>query len=194
MKLLHIDSIQDADKIDKLIKQGNNVFILVYMVGCGPCNAVRPEWSKLGSALNSQYENNDKLVIIDVNKDYLPQIKTIGQIDGFPTIKYITNNGELIENYEDSSINNKNRSVDSFINWIESKILNGKVKSLTPISSPVEVYKRIIVPTAKTNKRKTKKRKQKGGKWSRKYKLSINCKRPRGFSQRQYCKYGRIKK
>lgn len=30
-----------------------------------------------------------------------------------------------------------------------------------------------------------------GGKWSRKYKLSINCKSPRGFSQRQYCKYGR---
>ena len=30
-------------------------------------------------------------------------------------------------------------------------------------------------------------------KWSRKYKLSINCKRPRGFSQRQYCKYGRRK-
>lgn len=33
--------------------------------------------------------------------------------------------------------------------------------------------------------------KMKGGKWSRKYKLSINCKRPRGFSQKQYCKYGR---
>jgi hypothetical protein len=28
-------------------------------------------------------------------------------------------------------------------------------------------------------------------KWSLKYKKSINCKRPRGFSQRQYCKYGR---
>jgi hypothetical protein len=24
-----------------------------------------------------------------------------------------------------------------------------------------------------------------------KYKRSINCRRPRGFSQRQYCKYGR---
>ena len=34
-------------------------------------------------------------------------------------------------------------------------------------------------------------RSRSGGKWSRKYKLSINCKRPRGFSQRQYCKYGR---
>lgn len=29
--------------------------------------------------------------------------------------------------------------------------------------------------------------------WSLKYKKSINCKRPRGFSQRQYCKYGRKK-
>lgn len=27
--------------------------------------------------------------------------------------------------------------------------------------------------------------------WSIKYKKSINCKRPKGFSQRQHCKYGR---
>jgi hypothetical protein len=30
-----------------------------------------------------------------------------------------------------------------------------------------------------------------GRKWSLKYKKSINCRRPRGFSQRQHCKYGR---
>ncbi len=28
-------------------------------------------------------------------------------------------------------------------------------------------------------------------KWSTTYKKSINCKRPKGFSQKQYCKYGR---
>lgn len=28
-------------------------------------------------------------------------------------------------------------------------------------------------------------------KWSLKYKRSINCRRPRGFSQKQHCKYGR---
>ena len=38
------------------------------------------------------------------------------------------------------------------------------------------------------NKKKTKKRK-----WSQKYKKSINCKKPKGFSQKQYCKYGRKK-
>jgi outer membrane murein-binding lipoprotein Lpp len=30
-----------------------------------------------------------------------------------------------------------------------------------------------------------------GGPWTAKYKKSINCNRPRGFSQKQYCKYGR---
>jgi|TARA_Y100000816_G_C26106114_1_gene587936 hypothetical protein len=29
--------------------------------------------------------------------------------------------------------------------------------------------------------------------WSKKYKKSINCKKPKGFSQKQYCKYGRNK-
>ena len=33
---------------------------------------------------------------------------------------------------------------------------------------------------------KTKKRK-----WSIKYKKSINCNRPKGFSQKQHCKYGK---
>ena len=33
--------------------------------------------------------------------------------------------------------------------------------------------------------------KKMGGKWSIKYKKSINCNRPKGFSQKQHCKYGR---
>ena len=36
-------------------------------------------------------------------------------------------------------------------------------------------------------------RKRIGGKWSLKYKKSINCKQPKGFYQRQHCKYGRHK-
>ena len=37
----------------------------------------------------------------------------------------------------------------------------------------------------------TKSKKRIGRKWSIKYKKSINCSRPKGFSQKQYCKYGR---
>ena len=43
--------------------------------------------------------------------------------------------------------------------------------------------------TRKTTRKTT--RKQKGGKWSLKYKRSIDCKHPHGFSQKQHCKYGR---
>ena len=37
----------------------------------------------------------------------------------------------------------------------------------------------------------TRSKKRMGGKWSMKYKKSINCNRPKGFSQKQHCKYGR---
>jgi len=185
MRFLHINSEKEVDQIDKHIKKGNNVFILVYMEGCGPCNATRPEWAKLESALQDQYAKNDKLVVIDVDKDYLSNIKHIGPIDGFPTIKYAGNYGKIIENYENSPIKTKNRSVDSFINWIENKI--NTVISTTPTNSAKNVYHRLA--HTKKHRNKTKRRLIRGGKWSRKYKNSINCKKPKGFSQKQYCKY-----
>ena len=208
MHILHINSEKDASKIDEMIKDGKDVFIIVYMEGCGPCNATRPEWGKLESALKEQYSTNDKLVVIDVNKDFITNIKHIGSIDGFPTMKYIGTYGKTIEPYEESSIKKKDRSINSFINWIESKI--NKVISTTPTSSVKNVYNRISQTKKHSNKPHTKrhtkrhtnkhkrhktrhKRKHRGGKWSKKYKLSINCKKPKGFSQKQYCKYSRKK-
>jgi hypothetical protein len=36
-------------------------------------------------------------------------------------MRFITNAGKSVENYEDSNIENKDRSIDSFIEWIKSK-------------------------------------------------------------------------
>lgn len=200
MHILHINSEKDVSKIDQMIKQGKDVFVLVYMEGCGPCNATRPEWAKIESALKDQYAKNDKLVVVDVNKDFMSSIKHIGKVDGFPTIKYIGNYGKMVEPYEKSSVKKKDRSVSSFINWIESKI--NKMESTTPTSSAKHVYNRISKTKKhhethhkKTYHKKTRHNKKghRGGKWSRKYKLSINCNKPKGFSQKQYCKYGRNK-
>ena len=41
------------------------------------------------------------------------------------------------------------------------------------------------------NKKSPKKKIPIKRKWSDKYKKSIDCKNPKGFSQRQYCMYGR---
>jgi hypothetical protein len=80
------------------------------------------------------------------------------QPKGFPAMYHI-NKGKY-NDYDDSSINNKDRTIDSFVEWIETT---------------------------------TKQNKMVGGKWSLKYKRSINCRHPKGFSQKQYCKYGRKK-
>ncbi len=95
---------------------------------------------------------------------------------GFPTIRFIAKNGKISEDFEDCKLSEeyKNRTIDSFVKWIKFKL--NKTEST--------IYKQ---------SHKSRKTKQTGGKWSRKYKQSINCNRPKGFSQRQYCKYSRKK-
>jgi len=187
MIIKHIKDESNAMEIDEYVNKGNHVFILVYMVGCGPCNATRPEWAKLESALKDQYANKDDVVIIDVDQTLMSNVKSIGSVEGFPTMKYIANKGLTVEAYEDSGIKKKDRSVDSFINWIESKITHNVSTNKTSST------KHLVNRLKSTNKIKN----MKGGKtkthWSRKYKKSINCRRPKGFSQKQYCKYGRKK-
>jgi hypothetical protein len=143
MQILSIPNkkhLHKSKKVDDIIKQKKHVFILIYMDGCGPCNATRPEWAKMTHTLKSQYLNNKDIVIIDLNKDLLPQVKGVGSVEGFPTMKYITDKGHTVESYEDSAVKNKDRSADSFINWVESKVLKGKIVSL---SGPEHVYRRL---------------------------------------------------
>lgn len=172
MKFLHIapSNKEQLNELNSLIKKGKHAFILVYRNGCPPCEATKPEWAKIKSELAEHYKNNDEIVVADVESSLGDNIVQFGEVDGVPSMRYIK--GSNVEEYEKSGVKNKNRSVDSFVEWIESKVSNP-----VSISTQDELDKRL----------------QKGGKWSRKYKRSINCRRPRGFSQKQYCKYGRKK-
>lgn len=134
MHILHVQSKQDVSKIEQYIKEGKHLFILIYMEGCGPCNATRPEWNKLSAS----DVNDDKVVVIDVNKNDVDGVSYLGQIDGYPSMKYINNN--IIESYEQSDISTKDRSKKSFVEWIKSKTGGTKSKSK---SSAKRLYERI---------------------------------------------------
>ena len=189
MVYIEIDK-KNANLIDKLnkhlINKNHKIFMLIYMEGCGPCNQTRPEWSKLKNVLSNEFLIRDDIVIVSVNKDLVSALKNIkSEPRSFPTIRFITDAGENVETYEDSNILNKNRSVDSFVEWV-------KLKSGESDITKSEIMK----PKSKSLKKKQlggKTKRRHGGKWSAKYKRSINCNRPKGFSQRQYCKYGRKK-
>jgi hypothetical protein len=177
MKFLHINQSAKNDlqikELNSAIESGKDVFLLIYMEGCGPCNETRPEWKKIENIFihkknNPRYKN---MVVVDLNSDFSGKLSNkIKQPSAFPTIIYISNKGNNIEQFEDSNIQSKSREVDSFMEWIESKINNNK-----------------------NNRELLKYGLKKGGKWSQKYKRSINCRRPKGFSQKQHCKYGRNK-
>lgn len=185
MVYIEIDKKNYHNLIKKLNEYLSNketkVFILFYMEGCGPCNATRPEWSKLKNVLSDDFLNNENAIIASIDKDLFSKLKNIkNEPMSFPTMRFITNAGEKSETYEDSEISNKDRTIDSFIEWI--KLKTGK--------NEITINKR----TKKINEYSNKKTKKIGGKWSLKYKRKINCKNPKGFSQRQYCKYGRKNK
>jgi thiol-disulfide isomerase/thioredoxin len=164
-------------------------FILFYMEGCGPCNQTRPEWSKLKNILSKNFLNREDIIIVSIDKDLFGKLKNIQrQPNSFPDIRFITNSGIYDESYEDSDIITKDRKIDSFIEWIklksgENNITKSEQYGITSTKNYLN----------KHHKKDNKTRKIYGGKWSAKYKKSINCKTPKGFSQKQYCKYGRKK-
>ena len=171
------------ETLNKFIRTGKSIFALIYMEGCGPCNATRPEWKKISTVLKKDIMDNENVLVVDIDKNLLSKVKNLGsEPKGFPTIRFITNNGKTTEDFEDCKLSEeyKNRTIDSFVTWIKFK-LNKK-------ETHIQSHK------THKNYKNYKKVKQTGGKWSRKYKNSINCKRPKGFSQKQYCKYSRKKR
>jgi hypothetical protein len=121
MKVIHIGKHQGnkIKEVNQCISSGYDVFVLVYLEGCGPCNATRPEWSKLEATLSSQYANK-KIAIVDVDSELYKGIHGIGSVEGFPSIKYIKYN--KTQTFDNSGIKCSNRTIDCFVQWIEHKI------------------------------------------------------------------------
>lgn len=112
--------------IDQLNKFSGNkaakIFMLIYMEGCDPCNLTRTEWTKLKNILSKPMLNSKKIAVISIDKDLFGNLKYIkNKPTSFPTIRYITNAGKMQENYEDADISSKDRSIDSFVEWIKLK-------------------------------------------------------------------------
>lgn len=172
----------NISELDSHIERKKSVtFLLIHMVGCEPCEKTLPEWLKIKNIIKDNTGENvlkkNGIVIADIDRVSAEKLKNVKKVLSFPTILFLKNGKR--EMYEESdAFKNSNHDnkykIDTFMEWIFSKcpnIQNGVNKKIN---------------------KKTKKN-IKGGKWSRKYKKNINCKKPKGFSQKQYCKYGRNK-
>jgi hypothetical protein len=188
-------------------KKNHHCFVLIYLVGCGPCNMTKPEWKKVANSFDYR-DDNKGLVMAHIDQNNLDRIHgVVGNypVSGFPTMLHVHRDMKT-SSYEDSNVKNKNRSAESFKEWINQYVnMNGvgnnkrqpmmerlhrPLLSMS-ISSRSRSRSQNKSASSKHSKKHKHRHSQTGGKWSLKYKKSINCKHPKGFSQRQHCKYGR---
>jgi thiol-disulfide isomerase/thioredoxin len=189
--IIYPDSKTDSvtsEYIDKLISDKKHVFILIYMEGCGPCNATRPEWAKLENLLNPSYSDRDDVAVINIERQMVPKLKSsLGNIDGFPSLKYITDKGKTITEYEDSLIKTKDRSSDSFLNWIES-IIMPVVSEVSSSSVKTNNDNNVLLLHANTMPKSRAKSRSKKHRKTRKYKRRRNTKSKRATKSKNYSK------
>jgi len=186
----NIAAKKNIDTINKGVHSGKHVFLFLFMVGCNPCNMTKEPWSQIHHHLSEEHKKNPDIIIARVDKDFYPKLKQVGKEPmGFPTLRYIRNGD--VEEYEDAPLSKKDRSAESFADWIKIKVKpikrgGGFASHLPAIKMKKMKAGMNIVPKRRAGGTRS-------HHWSAKYKRSINCRRPRGFSQRQYCHYGRNK-
>ena len=86
----------------------------------------------------------------------------------------------------------KNEIVDGLENTRKRELKQGTFVGSVTEKEILELNKNLR--ERKKGGKKSKKKSKKPRKWSTKYKRSIDCSKPKGFSQKQYCKYGRKSK
>jgi hypothetical protein len=88
-------------------------------------------------------------------------------------MRFLENKGNIVENYEDSNISTKDRTIDSFIEWIKLKTGEKQITKSEKVNKKTHHTKKQY-NKIQHNKTRNKHNKVGGGKWSLKYKKSIN--------------------
>ncbi len=79
------------------VNEGEVVLVLFFAPWCGHCKAFKPEWEKAEQKLNNTTVGNNKVRLEQVDCDENPDIGKEYGVEGYPTVKLLTENGEVKE-------------------------------------------------------------------------------------------------
>ena len=104
------------------VRSGKHVFLFVFMEGCPPCKATKPEWDDIKTKLADEHLQNNDIIIAEINQLLFKNLdKVVGDESmGYPCLRYIKDNN--VEEYENPP------NVSSFVEWIDKKLKDTKYK------------------------------------------------------------------
>lgn len=142
MNFLDVTNENSLQQLTKHLLNGVNVFVLIYMNGCGPCNATKPKWQKLkgkkwNNAIISQIDKDILTHKTEKEKFHLKDVK------GFPTIRHYSKDGKKEYNGE--------RDEKSFEEWINNSLKDSDKK--TDKTKPNSIYKKHFLKFSKKTRR-----------------------------------------
>merc|ERR1711977_578391 len=119
-----------ADSFEQVILNDDKKDILLelYAPWCGHCKRLAPTWETLGEKFAN---SKDQIMIakMDANENDVPPAAGF-RIQGFPTIKFKKAGAKEFIDYEGD------RSLESFLEFIESNSVNGAKPDAAPKASP----------------------------------------------------------
>lgn len=119
VRLIHVKDEASLKQFNEEV-MGGKAIVLYYMVGCGACEAMKPEWESFEEELQynkSGYGSIDVLVA-RVRSDYLDKVECEHDLIGFPTILELKD-GKTVREY------NGERSKEGFMKFL--KEVSGKM-------------------------------------------------------------------
>ena len=148
---------ESLKELNKHLDSGKDVFAFIFMNGCGPCDSTKVDWHKLKDSSSATDPN---VCVVDIEQSLFDEVKNPKFKEApsaFPTMRHIR--GEKVEEYEDVEGIVKDRSLKSFVDWLDKSKIKNK-------SSQIGGKKRTISRIKKNRKRfrstlkKTKKRRK----------------------------------
>lgn len=80
---------------ERLKPEENEIMIVkFYAPWCGYCKKLVPDWNKLEQGYHKKRVNGKVIYVLKVNCDEYPKIGESYQVQGYPTIKILTNSGD----------------------------------------------------------------------------------------------------
>ena len=114
---------ESLKELNKHLDSGKDVFAFIFMNGCGPCDSTKVDWHKLKDSSSATDPN---VCVVDIEQSLFDEVKNQKFKEApsaFPTMRHIR--GEKVEEYEDVEGIVKDRSLKSFVDWLDkSKIKN----------------------------------------------------------------------